>query len=99
MTVIWKNECIDKLDNIVDKYNNTYHRTIEKKSAEVKSSTYIDFDFDVENNDKDCKFKVKCKHVTIQKTSQKEFRVGKVIKKKRDKLYGKWKGYDNSLAG
>ena len=99
MTVIWKNECIDKLDNIVDKYNNTYHRTMEKKSAEVKSSTYIDFDFDVENNDKDCKFKVKCKHVTIQKTSQKEFRVEKVIKKKRDKLYGKWKGYDNSLAG
>ena len=67
MTVIWKNECVDKLDNIVDKYNNTYHRTIEKKSAEVKSSTYIDFDLDVENNDKDCKFKVKCKHVTIQK--------------------------------
>ena len=31
----------------------------------------------------------------LQKTSQKEFPIGKVIKKKGDKLYVKWKGYDN----
>ena len=31
----------------------------------------------------------------LQKTSQKEFPMGKVIKKKGDKLYVKWKGYDN----
>ena len=33
----------------------------------------------------------------LQKTSQKEFRTEKVIKRKGDKLYVKWKGYDNSL--
>ena len=33
----------------------------------------------------------------LQCTSQKEFRVEKVIKKKGDKLYVKWKGYDNSF--
>ena len=31
----------------------------------------------------------------LQKTNQKEFRIEKVIKKKGDKLYVKWKGYDN----
>ena len=33
----------------------------------------------------------------LQKTNQKEFRIGKVLKKKGDKLYAKWKGYDNSF--
>ena len=33
----------------------------------------------------------------LQKTSQTEFRVEKVIKRKGDKLYVKWKGYDNSF--
>ena len=33
----------------------------------------------------------------LQKTSQKEFRIEKVIKKRRNKLYLKWKGYDNSF--
>ena len=32
----------------------------------------------------------------LQKTNQKEFRIEKVIKKKGDKLYVKWKGYDSS---
>ena len=32
----------------------------------------------------------------LQKTNQKEIRVEKVIKRKDDKLYVKWKGYDNS---
>ena len=31
----------------------------------------------------------------LQKTDQKEFRIEKVLKKKGDKLYVKWKGYDN----
>ena len=34
---------IDKLDDIVNEYNNTYHRTINMKSADVKDNTYIDF--------------------------------------------------------
>ena len=33
----------------------------------------------------------------LQKTDQKEFRIVKVIKKKGNKLYAKWKGYDNSF--
>ena len=33
----------------------------------------------------------------LQKTNQKEFRVEKVLKRKGDKLYVKWKGYDNSF--
>ena len=33
----------------------------------------------------------------LQNTDQKEFRVEKVIKKKGDKLFVKWKGYDNSF--
>ena len=33
----------------------------------------------------------------LQKTNQEEFRIEKVIKRKGDKLYVQWKGYDNSL--
>ena len=33
----------------------------------------------------------------LQKTNQKDFRVEKVIKRKYNKLYVKWKGYDNSF--
>ena len=33
----------------------------------------------------------------LQKTSQERFKVEKVIKRKVDKLYVKWKGYDNSF--
>ena len=41
MTLISKNVCIDKVDNIVNKYNNTCHRIIKIKLAHVKPSTYI----------------------------------------------------------
>ena len=34
----------------------------------------------------------------LQKTNQEEFRIEKVIKKKGNKLYVKWKGYDNSFT-
>ena len=33
----------------------------------------------------------------LQKTNQQELRIEKVIKKKGDKLYVKWKGYDSSF--
>ena len=33
----------------------------------------------------------------LKKTSQKEFRIEKVLKRKGDKLYVKWKGYNNSF--
>ena len=48
--------CIDKLDDIVNKYNNTYRRTIKMEPVDVKPSMYIDFNN--ENNRKGPKFKV-----------------------------------------
>ena len=146
MTSITKNVFTDKLDDIVNEYNNTYHRTIKMKPVDVKDNTYIDFKKEV--NDKDPKFKVsdhirisKYKNIfakgytpnwsekvfviktgrntvpwkyiindlngeeiigtfyekELQKTNQKEFRIEKVIKRKGDKLYVKWKGYDSSF--
>ena len=56
ITSISKNEYIDKLDDIVTKHNNTYHRTNQMKSVDVKSSRYIDFN--KENNKKAPKFEV-----------------------------------------
>ena len=147
MTSVSKNNNIDKLDDIADEYNNTHHRTIKMKPADVKDNKYIDFDKKV--NDKDHpKFKVgdhvrisKYKNIfakvytpnwfeevfvikevkdivpwiyiigdlngekfigtfhekELQNTNQEEFRIEKVIMKKGDKLYVKWKGYDNSF--
>ena len=146
MTSISKNVYIDKLDDIVRKYNNTYHTSIKIKPIDVKNNTYIDFKKEI--NDKNPKFKVgdhvrifKYKNIfakgympnwseevfiikkikntepwtyfindlndeeiistfyekELQATNQREFRVEKVIKRKGDKLYVKWKGYDNSF--
>ena len=146
MTAISKNVYIDKLDDVVDEYNNTYHKTIKMKPVDIKDNTYIDFEKEV--NDKDSKFKIG-NHVRIskyknvfakgymsnwseevfisrkikntvpwtyvindvngeeiigtfyekesQKTNQKEFRIEKELKRKGDKLYVKWTGYDNSF--
>ena len=33
--------CVDKLDHIINEYNNTYHRTIKMKPVDVKDNTYI----------------------------------------------------------
>ena len=44
MTPISTNMHINKLDDIVNKYNNTYHGTIQMKPADVKSSRSIDFE-------------------------------------------------------
>ena len=146
MTSVSKNVYIDKLDDIVNEYNNTYHTTIKMKPIDVKDNTYINTSKKI--NYKDPKFKV-CDRVRIskyksifakgympnwseelfvikkaknnipwtyvindlngeeiigtfyekelQKTSQEEFRIEKVIRRKGDKLYVKWKGYDNSF--
>ena len=146
MTSASKNVYIDKLDDIVDEYNNACHRTIKMKPVDVKNNTYIDFNKEV--NDKNPKFKVgdhvgiyKYKNIfakrytpnwseevfvvskikntvpwtyvindlngeeitgtfyekELKKTNQKEFRTEKVIRRKSDKLYVKWKGYDDSF--
>ena len=146
MTSISKNVYIDKLDEIVDEYNNTYHTTIKMKPIDVKDNKYMSTSKEV--NNKDPKLKVgnhvrisKYKNIfakgyvrnwseevfiikkvkntvpwtyiindlkgeeiigmfyekELQKTSQEELRIEKVIRRKGDKLYVKWKGYDNSF--
>ena len=64
MTSISKNMYIDRLGDIVNGNNNTYHRTIKIKPVNVKNNTYIDSNKDV--NDKDPQFKVG-DHVRISK--------------------------------
>ena len=49
-TSISKNVYINKLDNIVNEYNNTCHRTVKMKPIDVKDNTYIDSIIEV--NDK-----------------------------------------------
>ena len=138
-----KNVYIDKLNDIVNKYN-TYHGTIKMKPVDVKSNTYIEPSNEI--NNKDPKFKIgdivrisKYKNIfaksytqnwseevfvikkvkntvpwthvinnlngeilgtfyqkELQKTNQKEFRIEKVIKRKGDTLYAKWKVEFNS---
>ena len=56
ITSITKSVYINKLGDIVNKYNNTYHRTIKMKLVDVTPSMYIDFD--KENNKEFPKFKV-----------------------------------------
>ena len=55
MTAISKNVYIDKLDDLVKKYN-TYHMTIKMKPVDVKNNTCIDFKKEV--NNKEPKFKI-----------------------------------------
>ena len=56
MTSFSKNFYIDKLDDIVHKYNNTYHITIKMKLVDVKSNTYNDSNEEI--NDQHSKFKI-----------------------------------------
>ena len=144
MTAISKNVYFDVLHDIVDKYNNTVHRTIKMKTIDVMGDSYAECNGDF--NKKDPEFKVgdhvrisKYKNIfakgcrpnwseedfvvskikntvpwtyvvsdlngeeitgsfyekDLQKTSQEKFRIGKVLKRKGDKLYVKWKGYDS----
>ena len=69
MTSISKNVYVDKLDDMVNEYNNTYHRTIKIKLVDVKDNTYIDsmelHSTELHSN-KDPKFKVG-DHVRIPK--------------------------------
>ena len=135
---------IDKLDDIVNKYKNTYHSTIKMKPVDVKSNSSKKI------NNKDPEFRIgdivrisKYKNIfaksntpnwseevfvikkventvsedsvnvindlngeeivgtfyekELQKANQKEFRIEKVINRKGNKLYVKWKGYNSSF--
>ena len=56
MTATSKNVYINKLDDVVKEYNNTYHTTIKMKPVDVEDNTYIDFKKEI--NDKDPKLKL-----------------------------------------
>ena len=146
MTAISKNVYYDALDDIVNKYNNTVHRTIKMKPIDVTNDSFAEYN--EESNKKDPKFKIgdhvrisKYKNIfakgytpnwseevfivskinntvpwtyvisdmngkditgsfyekELQSTNQQKYRIEKIIKRKGNKLYVKWKGYDNSF--
>ena len=64
MTTISKNVYIDVLNDIVNKYNNTVHRTIKIKPTDVTNDSYVKYNED--SNKKGPKFKVN-DHVRISK--------------------------------
>ena len=64
MTLISKNLYIDKLDDTVNEYKNTYHKTIKMKPVDVKDNTHVDCNKTVNHGDP--KFKVG-DHVWISK--------------------------------
>ena len=51
-----KNVYFDVLDDIIDEYNNTYHRTIKVEPRDVKSDSFAEYN--KKFNEKDPKFKV-----------------------------------------
>ena len=64
VTAVSRNVYVDVLDDIVNKYNNTAHRSIKMKSSDVTSDSYAEYNEDF--NEKDPKFKVG-DHVRISK--------------------------------
>ena len=68
ITSVSKYVYINKLDDIANEYNNTYHRTIKMKPVDIKDNTYIDFEKDINNEDP--KFKID-NHVRISKYKKK----------------------------
>ena len=56
MTAISKSVSFDMLDNIVNKYNNSVHRTIKMKPIDITPDLYAKYNEDF--NKKDLKFKV-----------------------------------------
>ena len=134
------------LNDIVNKYNNTAHRTIKMKPTDVKPDSYAEYNedsnkrnpiFKVGDHVRISKYKIifakgyapnwseevfvvnKIKNTVpwtyvindfngeeingsfyekeLLKTNQEQFRIEKILKRKGDKLYIKWKGYDNSF--
>ena len=64
MAAISKSVYFDVLNDIVDEYNNTYHKTIKMKPTDVKSNSFAEYN--EKSNEKDPKFKVG-DHVRISK--------------------------------
>ena len=64
MTTISKNVYIDVLNDIVNKFNNTVHKTIKMKLIDVTGNSYVQYN--KQSNKNDTKFKVNG-HVRISK--------------------------------
>ena len=64
MAAISKNVYFDVLDDILDEYNNTYHKTITMKTIDVGDDSFAEYN--EESNEKDPKFKVG-NHVRVSK--------------------------------
>ena len=78
MTAISKNVYFDLLDDIVDKYKNTVHKTIKLKTIDVTNHSFAEYNEDFNKNDP--KFKVG-DHVRISKyknLSEEDFLVSKI---------------------
>ena len=137
MTSISKKIYIDKLDDIVNEYNNTYHRATKMEPVNVNNNTYINIDKEVVDHVRISTYKeVFAKGYTpnwskeifvikkfkntvswtyfindlngeqitrtlyekeLQKKNQEEFRIEIVNQRKGNKIYVKWKEYDNSF--
>ena len=61
-----KNVYVDKLDDIVNKYNNTYHSTIKMKPVDVKSKIYIDPSKKINDKDLDLKLVILLEYQNIK---------------------------------
>ena len=66
MASISKNVYIDKLGDKVNKYNNTYHRTIKMKPVDVKDYTYMNFGKEVNAKNPNSSWR-SYKNIKIQK--------------------------------
>ena len=64
MTAISKNVYFDVLDDIVEKYNNTYHKNIKMKPIDVGDNSFAEYN--EESNEQDPRFKIG-DHVRISK--------------------------------
>ena len=64
MTAISKNVYFDELDNIVNKYNDTVHRTIKMQPIDVTNNSFVEYNED--SNKRNPKFKVGG-HIRISK--------------------------------
>ena len=71
MTSVSKNVFINKLDDIVDKHNNTYHSTIKMRPVDVKSSTYINSSEEINDEDPNLKLVVLLEYQNIKTFLQK----------------------------
>ena len=68
MTSISENVYIDKLDDIVNEYNNTYHRTIKKKPVDVTDNACINIGEEVNDKILILKLVIELSEYRIRKT-------------------------------